>query len=85
MPNLNSPLVSPQSGESLSSTELYLTSTGEFVPYVDLPLAMNSHNVMRVNDTHAALTQGSEDQGVFLLDRSVVVSDWISWLNNCKR
>ena len=51
----------------MNSTEVYDASAGQFVPYIDLPMPMQSHNIVNINATHAvALDEYDED--IYILD-----------------
>ena len=52
-------------GNSLSSTELYDASARHFVPYVDLPTPMHSHNMVNINATHTVAV----DEDIYIVDR----------------
>ncbi len=51
-----------------SSTEMYYASTRQFVPYIDLPVPMQYHNIVNINATHTAVLYGNT-QAMSSLDR----------------
>ena len=55
-------------GTSQDSTELYHTVTKQFVPYVDLPIPMRSHNIVNINSTHTVAID-EYDEDIYIFDR----------------
>lgn len=55
-------------GTTHSSTEMYHASTKQFVPYVDLPVPMDHHNIVNINATHTVVLYGYT-QEIYSFDR----------------
>ena len=56
-------------GQGMNTSEVYDALTGQFEPYVDLPVDMRGHNMIRVNATHYVSVCNDEDMSIYMFDR----------------